>query len=336
MGSMLVTFNNWLAGKMPCLVRALRSLLAGRCFRYDRRRLVGHSCAFRADSREKQATLIAMDYHVAEKGLTMPNRRMGFGQPRILKLMNRIRKFERAYGLDDFHVAHAVGVVRSYAELHEGWDGRKDNPAFWETLDAFVAGHPGIPPARQLHFTQAEFFGALGQPFPVFAASRHSVRHYAAKELPMPRIRAAVQLATTAPCACNRQYIRVHCVSDKARIKSLLDLQGGSRGFGHLADKLLVVTADLEGIIGERERNDLYTNGGIFLMNLCYGLHCQKIAHCVLNWSKFPKDDLAMRRLLDLKASENVVAFLTCGEAPEEFDVAASPRKPLSDILVEH
>lgn len=315
---------------------AMLRMLSGRCFRYDLRRFLRYACPYRPDARETLATRIVMDYHVVEKGLTMPARRMGFGQERVQVLLSRLRSFELAYGCADFHVRHAISVVRAYAELHRCWEGKTESPDFWKKVDVFSAAHQNIPPAIQLHFTKDEFFADLDKPFPVFAASRHTVRHYALSALPMERIRAAVRLASMAPCACNRQYVRVHCVSGKDQITPLLELQGGNRGFGHLADKLLIVTADLRGLVAERERNDLFTNGGIFLMNLSYALHSQRIAHCILNWSKSPDDDCILRQLITLNDSESVIAFLTCGEAPDEFDVASSPRKPLHDILVEH
>ena len=102
-----------------------------------------------------------------------------------------------------------------------------------------------------------------------------------------------------------------------------------------MADKVLVVTADLAGIGEARERNDLYTNGGMFLMNLCYALFYYKVAHCILNWSRSPAEDKLARRIFEIKPSESIVAILTCGEPPDEFDVAMSPRKTLAEVLTE-
>ncbi len=141
---------------------------------------------------------------------------------------------------------------------------------------------------------------------------------------------------STAPSACNRQYVRVHCLSGKRQIAGVLALQNGNRGFGHLADKLLVVTADLEGITGVEERNDLFTNGGMFLMNLSYALHYHGIGHCILNWSVNPLRDQELRGVVELAPSECVVALLACGIPPGEFDVAASPRKAVDDLFVPH
>jgi nitroreductase len=309
---------------------------ARRCFLRDCGRLLEHSSALGADTRGKALARLILFYHVAEKNWTMPDRRMGFGRDAVLNLMEQIEAFEDEYGKEEPQALHAVGVVRAYWELHEGWEGKSGDETFWAQVGDFVRRHGGVPAARQWHGTREEFFAARERPFPEFARSRHSVRTYGPEPVPEERIRAAVELATTAPSACNRQYARVHCVGGKKRIERILALQNGNRGFGHLADKLLLVTVDLEGIFGAHERNDLFTNGGMFLMNLSYALHWQGIAHCILNWSTSPENDEALRKELPMRESETTVALLTCGMPPAEFGVAASPRKSVSDVFVDH
>lgn len=302
-------------------------------FEYDRGRLARFSGVFATDTHAAALAKLILYYHALEKGLTMPSRRMGFGKDVVRGTMTRVDAYERTFGWDA-QSKHAAGVVRAYGELHDRWEGKSEDPAFWREVEDFVSRHANIPSAKQFHWGKSEFFSKRDAPFPVFAASRHCVRDYGPGQISVERIREAVKLAATAPSACNRQYVRVHCVSDKRKIADVLALQNGNRGFGHLADKLLVVTADLAGLDNPGERNDLFTNGGIFLMNLSYALHYHEIAHCILNWSVKPARDLSLRQLLSLAESESVVALLTCGELPPEFDVAASPRKDVDDIFV--
>lgn len=182
--------------------------------------------------------------------------------------------------------------------------------------------------------TRERYWANLDAPFETFSASRHSVRHFAGT-ISVDQIRNAVALANNAPSACNRQYTRVHCVSDRSVIQKCLALQNGNRGFGHLADKLLILTADLRAVWGA-ERNDIFTNAGIYLMNLCYALHKNKVAHCMLNWSVVPGKDKALRKLIDMDDAETVVVFIACGDVPEEFKLATSPRKSVEQVLKIH
>ncbi|MGN0854433.1 MAG: hypothetical protein ACI4R9_02805 [Kiritimatiellia bacterium] len=309
--------------------------IAARDFLWDFSRFWHYSGRANPHSRDALLAKIIMTYHVVEKGLTMPERRLGFGKDAVVRLSSLIEKFVSLYGSGNPQVLHAVGVLKEYRELHRA---HLDSAEFLKTIDGLIAHYPMIPASCQPHITRDEFFARNNRPFPEFANSRHMVRNYAQTELPMGLVKAAVEIALTTPSACNRQYTRVHCLTGKGTCQKLLMLQKGNRGFGQFADKVLVVTVDLEGIDSTGERNDVFTNGGMFLMNLCYALHYCKIAHCVLNWSRSKEDDEAARGLLgrQVKRSETIIALLSCGLAPDEFDVAFSPRKCLADILVIH
>jgi nitroreductase len=307
---------------------------AAKAFRYDKAQFMANAGALHLDRRAAARAEIVMGYHVIEKGLTMPRRRLGFGKGAIIHLINLIESYERSFcGVDglkaDPQVAHAVGVLRAYRELHHDW------PEPMPRLDAFLASRPDVPAAREPHVTRAEFFAAKDEPFPVFAASRHVCRHFAGS-VPRETVEKAVAIATTAPSACNRQHARVHVVDDPGLRDKLFAIQGGTRGFGADADKVLVVTADLSAVRWGWERHDCYVNGGIFVMNLCYALHYLGVAHCILHWSVPPESDRAAHVLLGIPFNEAIVQVVACGMPPEEFDVAASPRLAASDILAWH
>lgn len=332
--------------KYDSMIVAIKKLLR-KILQIDKRRAMvfyRHDCArFLACSgvggRITRGTLrakIIMHYHVVEKGLTMPNRHLAFGKGIVANLMKLIQDFSARFGLEDAQVKHAIGVLKEYFELHrsQGYDFDSD-AAYWQELSRFLDAYAAVEPARQHHVTFGGFYAANESPFPVFAQSRHSVRNYTHNEIPAARLAAAVSLALTTPSACNRQYCKVHCLSGE-RKRKLLELQGGNRGFGNLADKVLVVTSSLEGIASPEERNDIFVNGGMFLMNLCYALHYHKIAHCILTWAQSLAKDAAAREIMGptLKKDETIIALLSCGEAPGEFDVADSPRKSLDEVFV--
>lgn len=327
-----------LLGNRICVLggRIVRAYRAIRFFLYDYLRFVKYSGCVNTTTREAMRARVIMTYHVVEKGLTMPNRRLAFGKAVIRELMHRIQAFINIYGVDDDQIKHGIGVIKEYFKLHidSKFDTLADDSVFWNEIKVFISKYPDVKPSSQFHFNASEFYRDVNAAFPVFAFARHTLRHYAEKDLPVERIRKAVEIAMSTPSACNRQHCRVHCVSDKDICQKLLALQGGNRGFGQYADKLLLVTTDLEDIISAGERLDAFTNGGMFLMNLCYALFYQRIAHCILNWSRQPCEDMKMRKLVPgIKPSESVVAVLSCGETPDEFDVACSPRKNVSEVF---
>lgn len=305
-------------------------------FDYDKRRFLRYAGCFDKGSRESMLAGVIMAYHIIEKGLTMPRRHLDFGHEAVLDLLTCINDFVGIWGDDDSQVRHAIGVVKSYLKLHQDskFDFSKD-AVFWEQVAAFCQAYDAIEPSRQYHFSREEFFADKESGFMAFAKSRHTVRHYGGL-IPDDRIEKAVSLAMTAPSACNRQHVHVHCISSHALRDQLLSMQNGNRGFGTDADKLLVITTCLSDVQYVEERNDPYVNAGIFIMNLCYALHYNEIACCILNWHVNPEVDVEARKLIQIPDAESIVALIACGIPPEEFDVAQSPRKRVDEILVNH
>ena len=310
-----------------------------RIFAYDRARFL----KFSPHSRETKAGALAsivMTYHIVEKGLTMPDFRLGFGREKLLSLIAALEDFADKYGTDEPQFRAAVAVVAEYAKTHEEAGFELDEERS-RAISALLARVP-VKPSHQIEMTRERYWADLDASFEKFSASRHSVRNFSGS-VSVEQIRAAVALANNAPSACNRQYVRVHCVTDRGLVRKCLALQNGNRGFGHLADKLLILTADLRAVWGA-ERNDLFTNAGIYLMNLCYALHKNRVAHCMLNWSVSPETDAALRKILhtppqsgaELQDSETVIVFIACGDVPEKFKLASSPRKSVDETLVLH
>ena len=151
---------------------------AARAFRYDERQFMQNAGALHLDRKAAARAEIVMGYHVLEKGLTMPRRRLGFGKGAVVHLVNLVDSFERRFGKDDRQVRHAVGVLRAYRELH------RESPDPMPRLDAFLATHPDVPAADEPHVKRSDFFAAKDEPFPRFAASRHVCRHFASPSRP--------------------------------------------------------------------------------------------------------------------------------------------------------
>ena len=299
-------------------------------FHYDAKRYVEHSAAFNPTSKSALEARIILQYHILEKGITMPNRHIPFGMKVAKDLVVLIQEFEKKYDLTH-QVEHGVAVLKEYLDIHINAGVSKDEFA---DISQFLLVHPNIVASKQLHFSKGDYYAIKNRPFPEFALGRHTIRNYSNASVPNSKIKDAVTLAMAAPSACNRQHVRVRCINDHEACGRILELQGGNRGFGHMSDKVLVVSAELkEEIGGIRERYDAYVNGGIFLMNLCYALTYCEVAHCILTGSLERESDAEIRSIAKIPESEVIVSILCCGEATEEFDVALSPRRDVDEVL---
>src|SRR5690606_473096 len=114
-----------------------------------------------------------------------------------------------------------------------------------------------------------------------------------------------------------------------------LDIQGGFKGYSENVSQLLIVTNDRKYYYTIGERNQLYIDGGIFLMNLLYSLHFYKIAHCPANWGKEIRDEDRLNKVIAFPESEKIICMIPIGIAVNQFKVTLSKRRNLSEVLKE-
>ena len=306
-------------------------------FKHDILRYNTHSGLWGGKRKEHLLGRISLRAHVVEKGLTMPNMRLGFGKDNLLDLIRLCIAYSSQYGNDNEILCKAVGVVREYNDVHvsEQYTLEQD---VQEQINHLLNCMPRIDATQQCVYTSEAYYQHSQASFDLFSQSRHSLRHFSTTaEVSVDEVVKAIELAQNAPSSCNRQSSRVHVVAERSLIEAVLALQNGNRGFGHLVSKLLVLTVDLSCYNGINERNLCYIDSGIYAMNLLYALHYQQIGACTLNWCDSPEDDAKLRSLLDIPASETITLFIACGKAPEEtFKVASSPRVEAKNVITIH
>ena len=302
-------------------------------FDYYKDRFLNYSGAF-SNSMGKDEAYLFWLAHVVEKGLAMPNMKLGFGKDRVIELASKLDQFKTNYSSNSVAFEAGVDVLREYDRIHKlnNYELSEDTK---QVISKFLGNY--TPKSDRGVYTPDTFFANIQESFESFSKGRHSIRNFnLTEDVQIEELIDCIKLAQMAPSACNRQPVRVHIISKKDDIAKCLSLQNGNRGFGNLANKLLIVTGNLQTVLGAQEFFDLNTNAGMFLMNLSYSLYYHKIAHCILNWYALPKDDKALRKYIGIPDQENIVAFVVCGKAPEEFKVAISPRKDVECIVTCH
>ena len=286
------------------------------------------------NSEEKYIGHIVKRYHVIEKGLTMPSPRLGFGKEIVSDLISLCNRYIDIYGTTNVQLHNAIAVLLAYIEFHKEKSYTiTENIVIAITLLSKKVSDHNILAQQEIHTTKEEYFNDIDKSFEEFSNSRKSVRNYADKDLTIEKILKAIELARNTPTSCNRQSNRVYIYTDKQKIQEILKLQGGSRGFLELANKLIIVTNELGVYESTRERKQGYIDGGIYTMNLLYTLHYNKVACCVLNCCNSKKNDIKIRKIADIKKTEELVVMIACGEAVENFEIASSPRIPMENFI---
>tara|TARA_B100001287_G_scaffold174368_1_gene146941 strand:- start:8204 stop:9181 length:978 start_codon:yes stop_codon:yes gene_type:complete len=299
------------------------------------RLFISHSAIINKNNSAKLLGVIMGDYHVIEKGLTMPNTRFNFGKEKLLTLISNCEKYINLYGKNNEQLEHAIGVILEYRRFHEKNNYVVDDQIIKKISQLYQLAS-NIKPTNQLEFSAGEYFAYNNSSFDKFALSRFSIRNYNKSEINIEDLIKAVEFSNKTPSSCNRQSSRVHIYTDKSRIKKILELQGGNRGFGHLADKLIVITSDLSLRHAVYEMSGPWVDGGMYAMSFLYGLHFLKIGACPLNCNFSPQKEKLMRKLCDIPKNEVFVVMISCGYLPEKFKIPFSKKNNINQIYKIH
>ena len=288
-----------------------------------------HYCNTFNNDRNAVLAGLLVKSHVLEKGITMPNRRLGFGLDRVRELLADCNTVISRFGCDSMELQSSLADLKQYYDIHK--EGNSDLPSDIEHGIKELLPYLKLNDDNCYEIARSEYFQKSND-YREFALSRHSVRWFSEEPIDKESLLKAIELAQTAPSACNRQSTRVRIIESPDKKKVCEKLQNGNRGFGHSADKWLLITTDLSAW-AYRDVNSAYIDGGIFTMSLLNALHYYGIVACTLN-AHLNVDELKqLQKEICFSDSEIPICFIVIGNAPEDFMVAKSRRKDIKEII---
>lgn len=298
----------------------------------DGRLFYKHSMVFKQDTFNKIESKIILHYHGLEKGFLFSNFKYRFGQNRVAELISLLKIKEIVNNHQKSQIAAAYLSMCKYYEKHQESGVnisdffKKDDYVFFKSLSTLNFE------ITKSH-NRESFFEKTSGNFFEFAESRKSIRTFTGDKIPIETIEKVIEIAKTAPSVCNRQPTKVYYLDDKPAIERVLFLQQGLAGHSEKISQLLIVVSDRNYFYSIGERNQLYIDSGIFVMNLLYGLHFYKIAACPAHWGFPIKHDKKIQKELNLSNSEKVICLIPIGIPPEEFRTTLSLRRENREIL---
>ncbi|WP_270088420.1 nitroreductase family protein [Sphingobacterium sp. SYP-B4668] len=317
--------------------KALESRFLFRNFKEDARLYQKYAAAFDADKFKNKEAHLILHYHSLEKGMLFNKMKGGFGAYRLKKLHAILTDPEIILNRSKSQVRVGYQVMCQYYELHRqaGYD-LEDlftyaQYNFYKSIlgEDYTAAFRGV-----LEWTKDQFYTHVDSNFADFARSRKSVRNFTGEYIAEEVIRKVVELANTAPSVCNRQASNVYLIQDKIQIERILAVQGGFAGYEQHVSQLLIVTNDRRYYYTIGERNQLYIDGGLYLMNLLYALHYYRIGNCPANWGKNIKEELPINAVVSIPPSEKIICIVPIGVVPYQFKTTLSQRRVVSENLI--
>lgn len=310
------------------LIRILKILIStGRGFVYDLLRYINFSKSVSANSRSKLESSIIAHYHVLEKGLSLPRPKRVYGENVARGLMELLKVFEdRKYDRSGQYEV-ALAVLKAYRKHHvDVNDTVLLVDQFLETRplrNQIVAGTESFTLEQIRSVSKKEYTNLLNL--------RRSFRDFDQSKLDADLISSILDQARRTPSVCNRQSAFFYLIQRKELIRDVLKIQEGNRGFTDRISNLGVICGDLNSFESERERNQVFVDGGLYAMNLMLACTANGIITCPLNWSATVKKDKELRRILPLKNSHNVIMLLAIGHPLKENRYAISSKRDIGE-----
>lgn len=296
-----------------------------------------YSIVFRIENfKNKEADLI-LNYHSLEKGMLFNNMKSGYGKDKVLNLHKILNDIDVVQNVNRSQVKVGFQVMCKYYENH--LEQNFDISDFYtneqyEYYKRILSGDYDTQFSGIYNWSRELFYKDVESNFELFANSRKSVRDFTGEIISIELIEKVIKLANTSPSVCNRQASNVYIIQSKSLIDKVLEIQGGFNGYSHNVKQLLILTNDRQYYYTIGERNQLYIDGGIYLMNLLYSLHYYKIANCPANWGKNIDEEANLSKVIELPESEKIICLIPIGIAPESFNTTLSQRRNHLENLI--
>jgi nitroreductase len=317
----------------PYIRNTYRMLNGLRFFIYDFIRYVKYSGLYGdMNDSELRNYNSAMVYHGLEKSLSYKKRNQNSGWRNAFQILDLLKIANRNNDIG-FHDNKSKNVLEAFLNLPENSSDErvKSIKEVLATLNNFELDSDNDFGSLAYHDIDYEK-GILKNPEEFFF-SRYSLREFKNEIVSSSDIERAVNLAIKTPSVCNRQAWGIYHTSEQDIKDIILNYQHGNKPFGEKIPNLMIITTDLKAFFSPDEHYQHWIDGGLLSMSLMYAFHSIGVATCALNWSAKPKNDIALRKKLNIKDNHTIIMVLAVGYPDKENKVCASPRRPIKEVF---
>lgn len=273
---------------------------------------------------------LTKQYHIIEKGLALPETRKAFGKPKIELLIIKSIEYKNKFGRDAL-ISNIEATLSQYLDRNK--ELKTEDSAFYNFISEFLTNSSAEKNGGVKRILSEDIKKIISIDYEGFVKSRTSVRNFSKEEVLDSEIIEAIDIARFTPSVCNRQSWKVHYFKEEATKKRLLKLQGGNGGFTDSINKLLIVTTDVSRFT-KLESNQVFTDGGLFSMNLLLALHSLGIGSCCLNTCVPYSIEKEIKSIGKIPDSERLIMMIGIGKLKQDFEVAISNKLLPQEMLV--
>lgn len=284
------------------------------------------------DKEKAQYTLLRRT-HIIEKGMSLRNPKIGFGQVKVANLIDDLNRYLDRYGKSAFfnYPISAISTYISYTQ-NTGINVCQIEKKLNSLLNKLNENETIIE-SSGIKVIQKDYLLNRTKDFKDLLYNRHSIRFFSSKEVHREIIEKALKLAQQTPSACNRQGWKTHVFMNDDAIR-LIKWQNGCRGFEEEIRCAILVTANLKAFLSH-EIHQAYIDGGLYAMNLINTLTYLGLGTIPLSCG-FHESQLRELIKFNIPQNEVPIVIVGLGWMEDEFKVAISKRKNITETNTFH
>jgi nitroreductase len=278
---------------------------------------------------QKSSPMLRRNIHRLEKGIIMRPRKQSFAADYIVETVNAYLSMSSSNDACSRELDWARDVLTQYFDIV------KDTPPIKKAREAFT-GSAATEPVSLVPYKDSERVRSaitLEQLEALFW-QRRSTRWFSDKEVDQTHIDKAIELASLAPSACNRQPYYFYVSKNKEQATKLAKLAVGTGGFADNFPCVIAIVGDLSAYPHEKDRHLIYIDGALASMQLMLAIEAMGLSSCPLNWPDIEWRERAVDELLDLPAEQRVIMLLGVGHADTEGMIPYSKKKATDTLKV--
>jgi len=303
--------------------REMRSVLLARKRYYESRS--GHN---------PSSFFLRRNIHRLEKGLIMQPRRRVFAEGYIGETIAYLQLCVEANCLSEIESNWAHAVIHEYFSVVELTDVTAAAHIAYQNITGYSQEAALEQPHAPLAYSALPPSAIGFDDLKALCERRHSVRWFEEKAVPREMLDAAIDVAATAPSACNRQPFQFYIFDDPTRAQKIGSIPMGTAGFSQNFQSVIVVVGDLSAYPFEKDRHIIYIDSGLAVMQLQLALECQGLGSCAINWPDIDRHERRMAKELALEPYQRPVMLLAVGYPKKDALVPYSAKKTSVDLVV--
>lgn len=286
---------------------------------------------------DRSSILLRRNIHRLEKGIIMRPRRAVFAEGYIQETVDCLQRCLNAEDMCQEELRWASDVLEQYFSIVSDTPRIAKARACYQNAADAADDPVKLTESHRVPYPKAQLPAAGISPEQLRALfqQRRSVRWFQQKPVPEKSIHQAVEMASLAPSACNRQPFEFYVVNESTQAQKVASTAMGTVGFSHNLPCIIVVLGELGAYPNERDRHVIYIDASLASMQLMLAFESLGLSSCPINWPDIESNEKRLASLLALPHSKRPVMLIAVGYADDEGLIPYSQKKSARLLIKE-